>query len=101
MEEAQWNYDKRVIDEAQPKKLYDFMPVIELLPSEKSGGGGCGQLKKQQATTIDRIIKKSETMSNFYECPAYKTTERAGVLSSTGYSTNFILAVQLPSDQIE
>ena len=63
MEEAQWNYDKRVIDEAQPKKLYDFMPVIELLPSEKSGGGGCGQLKKQQATTIDRIIKKSETMN--------------------------------------
>ena len=33
-----------------------------------------------------------------YECPLYRTSSRAGTLSSTGMSTNFITTVNLPSD---
>lgn len=42
-------------------------------------------------------IARTAPLDGFYDCPIYKTTTRAGTLSTTGHSTNFILSVEIPS----
>ena len=73
MDGARYNREYKVIDEQFPAVLYDSVPLIHFKPV------------KEYVPNLDE-----------YSCPLYKTGARAGVLSTTGQSTNFILMVEIP-----
>lgn len=77
IEGARWDMDAFELAESRPKELYTDMPVMWLVP------------------TADR--KQPE--SGIYMCPVYKTLTRAGTLSTTGHSTNYVIAVEVPSSK--
>ena len=71
LEGAQWQYG--CLTESSPDVTCSPLPVIHFMPVQ------------------DYIAPDTE-----YDCPLYKTSARAGALSTTGQSTNFVLCVSLP-----
>jgi dynein heavy chain, axonemal len=80
LEGARWNRAEAMLDESLPKILFDTLPVVTMTPTIKS------------PELVDEEKKK-------YNCPIYKTTERRGVLATTGHSSNFVMFIQLNTDK--
>jgi dynein heavy chain len=76
MDGARWDPKARTIVEALPGENNSPMPVIHFKPER------------------DHTLHEG-----LYECPLYKTSVRKGDLSSLGQSTNFVIAVEIPSEK--
>jgi dynein heavy chain len=79
IEGARWDRETMALGEQQPKILTDQLPCMHLIPVEKS---------KKEAKPV-------------YVAPLYKTSARRGILSTTGHSTNYVMAVDLTSNEPE
>eukprot|EP00163_Fabomonas_tropica_P006841 TRINITY_DN1642_c0_g2_i1.p1 TRINITY_DN1642_c0_g2~~TRINITY_DN1642_c0_g2_i1.p1 ORF type:complete len:1585 (+),score=560.99 TRINITY_DN1642_c0_g2_i1:482-4756(+) len=84
LEGARWDEDRGMLGESRAKELYTLFPCIWLKPRERKPRGA-----------------KDDNGLYIYRCPTYKTSKRAGTLSTTGHSTNYILSIYLPSNQPE
>lgn len=73
LEGARFDPAVNSIVDSKPGKMYDLLPAIHFKPA----------VGHKQAP-------------NTYACPVYKTAVRKGVLSTTGMSTNYVVAVELP-----
>jgi len=74
--------NRETLAEQKAKVLWEEMPVLWLDPKSSTD---------QAAESLD----SQET----YTCPLYRTSERHGILSTTGHSTNFIMSLNLPTCQ--
>jgi dynein heavy chain len=77
LEGARWDGSTHLVAESHKKVLYDSLPVLWFKPT---------------------LLADFDTKGK-YTCPVYKTSARRGVLSTTGHSTNYVIAVQLPTSQ--
>lgn len=75
MEGGRFCREKMQMAESQPRQLLDDLPAIRLVP----------------------VISADYDPKDVYSCPLYKTSIRAGTLSTTGHSTNFVVTMTVPS----
>jgi len=76
MDGARWDDDNMCVADSYPKVLWSVMSPFWLRPVERA----------QDAHDYNKL----------YNAPIYKTSERKGVLSTSGHSSNFIMFLSIP-----
>lgn len=79
---ARWSRAKGCLEDSEPGELFCQMPIIWLEP------------------LIPAVLKpaddKVSQREGCFRCPMYKTSTRAGTLSTTGHSTNYVVCLDIP-----
>ncbi|KAJ7552701.1 hypothetical protein O6H91_06G065600 [Diphasiastrum complanatum] len=75
LEGCAWDPIDSCLCESKPKVIYVPAPIIWLKP----------------------VLISDIRQFLHYNCPAYRTAERRGVLATTGHSTNFFMSIRMPS----
>jgi len=73
---ARFDRESKLIADSYHKEMHDTLPVFHFIPTSN--------------------FKRSP---KDYECPLYKTAVRAGVLTTTGASSNYIIGLDIPTDK--
>jgi len=76
LEGARWDRGTQQLEESKPKELFTELPTFLFMPVR------------------NRVPTPSD-----YRCPCYKVLSRKGTLLTTGHSTNFVLYLEMPTDQ--
>jgi len=76
MDGARWDDENMCVEDSHPKVLWSTMCPVWLKPVE--------------------IDQDEHDFSKLYNAPIYKTSERKGVLSTSGHSSNFIMWLAIP-----
>ncbi len=79
MEGGRFNRTSLLLEDAAPRQLLDSMPCVWLKP----------------------VVAADYNPVGVYDCPLYKTSLRAGTLSTTGHSTNFVVTLPVPTHVAE
>ena len=72
---CRWDYEQMSLADQEPGVIHVKAPVVHFVPSKTYRAG-----------------------EGTYSCPLYKTSVRAGTLSTTGHSTNFVLSIDVDSN---
>ncbi|XP_029367943.1 dynein heavy chain 6, axonemal [Echeneis naucrates] len=76
MDASRWDDENMVIEDSLPRVMNTMLPVVHFEPQQN-------------------YVPEPD----LYHAPLYKTSARAGTLSTTGHSTNFVVTVMLPSNR--
>jgi len=79
LEGCKWDYNKHMLGESDPKKLFVELPVLHFVAE----------------------AERAEPDKGVYFMPIYKVLSRTGTLSTTGHSTNFVMKIEVPTDESE
>uniref|UniRef100_A0A1I8IF50 EF-hand domain-containing protein n=1 Tax=Macrostomum lignano TaxID=282301 RepID=A0A1I8IF50_9PLAT len=74
---ARWDRQTKLLSESHPKVLHDTVPVVSVDKTGQTDGSATG-----------RLLQLSDLQD----------LRTAGVLSTTGHSTNYVMAMTLPTD---
>lgn len=75
LEGARWDTVSRELEESLPKVLFANAPLMHWVPMRKN----------------------DVPVYPHYKCPVYKTSDRRGVLATTGHSSNFVCFIHMPT----
>jgi dynein heavy chain len=79
LEGCRWDKESHELQESLPKILFSPAPIMHWVP-----------YRKKDVPTYPK-----------YSCPVYKTSDRRGVLATTGHSSNFVCFISMPSNRPE
>ncbi|OMJ81675.1 hypothetical protein SteCoe_17784 [Stentor coeruleus] len=79
MEGCRWDYEVMQIEDSRPGEIYTCSPLILFVPSEKGSN--------------------EPEPEDYYSMPVYKTSERAGIVSTSGQTSNFVVSIDVPTNK--